>query len=327
RLIARGMVGLYRWYLAESQARRNWSPSHSFDWRALRTDHSPELNIILEGFFAVEQYIPDYTSKTISLSRKNYGHSQFQIRWGAEEEKHADLWLNVLLFSRFRTPQWIEQYQEILRNKEWQLPWEDAFHMVIYALIQERATQLNYLNAALIARGQSDLAGFENEADPVLVKVAQTIATDEAAHYSFFLEVARLYLYYYPAQTLDALFDVIEHFAMPGMDLVPNIAELTELLYRSAIYGPRQYARDVLQAVLDQLSLAGRKELERAVRRSREVPDDGITRDTCLFSELDYEAVEVAVQRLFGRIQQYERDTGLAEIHPTQFVPSGFARL
>jgi hypothetical protein len=37
--------------------------------------------------------------------------------------------------------------------------------------------------------------------------------------------------------------------------------------------------------------------------------------------------VEVAVQRLFGRIQQYERDTGLAEIHPTQFVPSGFARL
>ncbi|HEX3244276.1 MAG TPA: hypothetical protein VHX16_02620, partial [Chloroflexota bacterium] len=37
RLIARGMVGLYRWYIADSQARRNWSPSHSFDWRALRT--------------------------------------------------------------------------------------------------------------------------------------------------------------------------------------------------------------------------------------------------------------------------------------------------
>ncbi|HXI25207.1 MAG TPA: hypothetical protein VNG71_15190, partial [Pyrinomonadaceae bacterium] len=53
RLVERGVVGLYRWYLARSQATRNWNPDKSFNWRAFRTDHSPELNHVLEGFYAV----------------------------------------------------------------------------------------------------------------------------------------------------------------------------------------------------------------------------------------------------------------------------------
>ena len=39
----------------------------------------------------------------------------------------------------------------------------------------------------------------------MLAEVARTIAVDEAAHYNFFLEITRLFLYYYPARTLDAL--------------------------------------------------------------------------------------------------------------------------
>jgi acyl-[acyl-carrier-protein] desaturase len=324
RLIDRGLMGLYRWYLSRSQAQRNWNPDGSFDWRSFRTDHSPELNEIIEGFFAVEQYVPDYTRETIRLSRRNYAHSQFQIRWGAEEERHADLWLNAILFSRYRSPRWIEQYREVLRAREWQLPWNDAFHMVIYAFIQERATQLNYLNMALIARGESDRPGFEHERDPVLATVAQTLVTDEAAHYYFFMEVTRLYLYYYPTETLEALFDVVQHFAMPGMAEVPDINRLTELLYVSGIYGPRQFARDVLQVALEQIGVAGRKALERGVRRSRLVPnEDGTLGDRCQFEGLDYAAVSSAVRRLFGRIERYEREVGLADVDPTRFVPSG----
>ena len=324
-LIERSVRGLYRWYTSRSQANRNWHPD-SFNWRDLRTNHTPELNSIIEGFFAVEQYAPDYASKITHLMRKSYGRAQFQLRWGAEEEKHSDMWLNTMLFMRFRTPKWINDYMHFLRNGEWQLPWDDSLHMAFYVVIQERATQINYLNLAVIAKSNGDRPGFTDAVDPVLVDVSQTIARDEAAHYNFFLEIARLYLYYYPAQTIEALHDVINHFAMPVLDLLPDGAKFSEELYRSAIYGPRDYARDVLQVALKNLGIANRKAVENGVRRSRQAPDpDGNMRDTAIFDALDYEAVELSVKRLFSRVNKYEEEFGLAEIDPIQFVPSGLA--
>ena len=102
RLIERGLVGLYRWYLSRSQSKRNWNPDKGFDWRSFRTDLSDELNYILEGYYAVEQFVPDYTVKTIQMTRKSYGRSHFQIRWGSEEEKHSDVWLKNLFDNRER---------------------------------------------------------------------------------------------------------------------------------------------------------------------------------------------------------------------------------
>ena len=188
RLIERGTLGLYRIYTADLQKRRNWHPDTSFEWQTLGTNHSPELNTLVEGFFAIEQYIPDYTSKVTNLVRKSHGRSHFQLRWGAEEEKHTDTWMNVMLFLKYRSPKWIEDYMHTLRNDEWQLPWDDALYMVLYSLLQERATELNYLSTARIAEGKSDIPEFADrrDTDPLLAKVAHTIAIDEAAHYYFF---------------------------------------------------------------------------------------------------------------------------------------------
>lgn len=323
-LIERGVRGLYRWYTTRSQTTRNWHPDSFINWPALRTDHSPEMNDVIEGFFAIEQYAPDYASKATQLVRKSYGRSHFQLRWGAEEEKHADLWLNAMLFMRFRTPKWIDDYMHFLRNREWHLPWADPLHVSLYVVIQERATQLTYLNTALIARGKSDKPGFENSADPLLAKAAETIAIDEAAHYNFFLEVARLFLYYYPAQTLEALVDTIKHFAMPALHLLPENSTFYETLYRAGIYDSRQHARDILQVALKNLGISSRKALQRGVKRFRQAPDsDGNMRNTAIFDALDYDAVETAVKRLFGRIRKYEEKIGLAKINPTHFVPSG----
>lgn len=330
RLIERGLIGLYRWYLSRSQAKRNWNPDKDFDWREFRTDLSPELNTILEGYYAVEQYVPDYTSKTIEMTRESYGRSHFQIRWGSEEEKHSDLWLNTLIFSRHRDPDWIRDYQASLRSDEWMMPWTDVFHTIFYVVIQERATQLNYLNTAIIARGQSDVPAHKNDADPVLAKVAETIAIDEAAHYSFFLEVARLYLYYYPARSLEALYDVINNFHMPGLDIIPNRAALSEALYQAGVYGPRQYTRDVLSVALKNLGIDNRRafiqRFSDGIKRTRLVPDpDGNDRPTATFDLFDYDSVEKAVKKLFGRVASYEKEIGFDEIDPTVFVPSGLA--
>ena len=326
-LIERAFVGLYRWYVARSQKTRNWNPNTDFDWRALRTDHSPQLNTILEGFFAVEQYVPDYVLALLKVIRRSFGRSHFHIRWGAEEEKHSDLWENSLLFSRFRTPAWIEEYKHELRSKEWTLPWDNPLHMIFYTVIQERATQVNYLNTGLIAAGKSEHKEFANDHDPILMRVAQTIAIDEAAHYNFFLEGARLFLYYYPAESLDALYDVIKFFAMPAGELIPNYDDFSEVVAAASVYGPREHLRDVLDIALAKMDVKGRRSLMRGIKRVREVPsmEDGNMVGTAIFDVLDYKGVEAKVQKLFGRIQSFESEVGFDLIDPVNFLSSGLA--
>ena len=145
RLIERGFLGLYRWYTARSQETRNWNPDKSFDWRKLRSDFSEPLIRVLQGFFAVEYYTPDYVDEILNLVRRSHGRSHFQLRWGSEEEKHADTWENAVLFSRQRSPEFLERYKHDLRANTHRSLWEgDALRNLIYTVFQERATQLNY---------------------------------------------------------------------------------------------------------------------------------------------------------------------------------------
>lgn len=321
RLIERAFVGLYRWYVSRSQKTRNWNPNTDFDWRNFSTQHSAQLNQILEGFFAVEQFVPDYVLQLLQVLRRSFGRSHFHIRWGAEEEKHSDLWENSLLFSRFRTPQWIEDYKNLLREKQWELPWGNPLHMIFYTVIQERATQVNYLNTGLIAQGKTDDPDYAGDVDPVLARVAQTIAVDEAAHYNFFLEGARLYLYYYPAQALEALHDVIKFFTMPAGHLIPNYDQFAEIVAKAHIYGPREHIRDVLDIALKQLGTKGRAALRKGIYLMRQVPTlEGDMVETAIFDVLDYETVKAKVQSVFNRINEYDAQTGFNLITPVKFA-------
>jgi acyl-[acyl-carrier-protein] desaturase len=314
RLLERGFLGLYRWYIARSQLTRNWNPDKDFNWRAFRKDHSPDVQKILEGFFAVEQYVPDYVTSLLQVIRKSHGRSHFHIRWGSEEEKHADLWYNSVLFSGHRSPEW-------LRGQEWAIPWEDPVHMIFYTVFQERATQVNYLNMAAIARGETGKAALAGDVDPVLAEMSKVIAIDEAAHYNFFLEGARLYLYYYPVQAIEAMYDVITHFAMPAGHLIPDYNSFAEVVARAGIYGPREHSRDVVQHALNNLGFAGRKAVEAGIKRGRMVPDEnGNMRDSAIFDGIDFPSIANKVKRVFGRIREHEEEVGFSGIDPTDFV-------
>lgn len=324
RLIERAFLGLYRWYTDRSQRTRNWNPDQTFDWRNLRHDLSDEAVIAIQGFFAVEQYAPDFTSRILQMVRRSHGRSHFQMRWGSEEEKHADTWENTLLFSRRRSPAFIEEYKYQLRAKEWTEPWGDALHILVYTVFQERATQLNYLNLAKIAEGKSEKPQHAGDADPVLAHVSRTIAVDEAAHYNFFLEGVRLFLYYYPQETLEAIGDVVGHFAMPASEVIPDWDRFSESVYRSGIYGPREYARDVVQVVFNNLGIESRRALESGIKRTRLVPtDDGRERQlTTLWDTFDYGQIEGDVKRLHDKIAAYEAAVGFDEVTPFSFFPN-----
>lgn len=319
RLIERGFLGLYRWYTARSQETRNWNPDKSFAWLNMRKDLPNEVISIIQGFFAVEQYAPDYTSELVNLVRRSHGRSHFQLRWGSEEEKHADAWENAVLFSRQRSPQWIAEYKERLRAQQWHLPFPDAITNLVYTVFQERATQLNYINMMNIAKGKSTKPHLKEVNDPVLAQVAHIIAVDEAAHYNFFLEGVRLYLYYYPQRTLEAIKHVIATFSMPAATLIPDWQEFFETVYRAGVYGPRDFSRDVVQVVFRNLGIESRRQLEEGIRKTREVPDfEGNTvATTAIWDSFDYGLVEGDVKRLHAKIQKFETEIGFSQLDPS----------
>lgn len=320
QLVGRYCHSLYRWYTSLSQKVRNWNPDRSFDWRRLRQDHDDWLMDLIEGFYAVEQYAPDYTAELTQLARSSYGHSHFQIRWGSEEEKHSDLWRNVLLFSRSRTTEQLEQYTCELRANAWKAPFDTPLEMLFYTVFQERATQLIYLKtASLVRRGSTSYAGC-GTADPVLAKAISTIAVDEAAHYGFFLALSRVHLYYFPEESLKALVTVLRNFVMPAASIVPNYDAFIRVLYESHLFSPGLYGREVAKPALSALGIESVKEVERGLVQTKTVPGlDGGDRPNP-FTGCNFAVLESAVRSLFDRVNRYESEIGLTCIQPTVFT-------
>ncbi len=316
----RSVTGFYRWYIARSQELRNWNADLSLNWRELRGDLSDSTMRIVEGYYAVEQFIPDYVSKVLNVIRESYGRSQFYIRWGSEEERHADLWRNVLLFSGRRSEKWLHEYNVRLRGQEWHLPWDEPFRMVFYTVFQERATQVNYLNLGLVAKGDKQIDGAD-DTDPVLAQACRLIAIDEAAHYNFFLELSRLILYYFPEEGVAAMYDIVKHFMMPAHVIIPDYEEFTKILHKAGVFGLRQHSRDVVQVVLSQFGIEGVKALEAGIRRSRDIPDfQGDFRSGAYLDSMDYGLVEKKVTQLHARVTHFEESFGRHEFDQFEFV-------
>jgi acyl-[acyl-carrier-protein] desaturase len=315
-LINRTFMGLYRWYMYESQ-KRTYNPDLDFQWQKFRPDHEDDVITVMEGFFAVEQYVPDYASKITHLVRRLDGRSYFQLQWGAEEAKHSLLWENALLFSKRRSPTWMENYRHDLRSNEWPLPWDDPLHMLVYTVFQERATQLNYVNLGEVSRGLNDYPAI----DPVLSRVCSVLVTDEVAHFHFFLEGLRLYLYYFPAETLEAILTVLEHFAMPAQAIIPNWNEIAEAIYRLGVYSPRDFSRKVVGLVFHNLGLHDRKLIEKGLQASRAVPDEtGAIRNTAIWDAFCPTRVESGILRLTSKVQHFEHRAHRDTVDNFEFV-------
>lgn len=320
-LAQRATYGLYRWYADRSQRARNWNPDRVIDWKHVHSRHSDEFIAILRGFYAVEQYAPDYTAQLTQLARRDYGRAQFQIRWGAEEERHADLWRNALLFTRSHTAQELDEYTRELRARAWVAPFDTLLHMLFYTVLQERATQLIYRNLGRIAKGEHPDPRFASDKDPALACAIAAITVDEAAHFDFFLSVARLYLYYFPEESLGALVDVLRNFMMPAADLVGDYARFLTALHEAQVFGPRIYGREVAKPALAALGVETIRAVEEGLRRRRDFPDThGTIRSNPTTGGCDFNVVESAVCGLFDRIGRYEADVGLAAVDPTTFV-------
>jgi acyl-[acyl-carrier-protein] desaturase len=260
--------GLYANYLAyfrKAEDTRRWKLHTDIPWELCKPDVPEDVAIMVEGYFAVESYLPDFVTEAMQMVRRSRGRAWFQANWGYEESKHAMAWETWLVTSKKRTQAQMDEYAEYLSEKQWTLPYDTPRRMIIYQMIQERATYLKYHHLA---------ARAEREEDKALATALRIIAKDEIAHHGFFYKGVQLYLTYDTAETLDDIAHVLKSFAMPARNFLWNWNEFEEVVAKAGIYGAREHIKDVQNPILNALGYENRRDLERAALRMRLAPDN-----------------------------------------------------
>jgi len=237
---------LYLGYFHKAEERRRWNLLNDIPWKDVGRTPDPKIVQVVESFMAVELYLPDYTSKILHLVRASRGRAWFQANWGYEESKHSlalEMWL---VNSGSRTDNQIREFEELILGREWNLPYDTPIEMIVYTMLQEFATALNY-------RGLRKVADQANDA--ALDKVLFLLARDEVGHFQFFKDGVGLHLKQDRDRTLEAINKVIRTFRMPAQDIIPGWTEQGNLITQLGIFDDRIYMRDVVKPVLISLGI------------------------------------------------------------------------
>ncbi|MCG3153000.1 MAG: hypothetical protein GEEBNDBF_02307 [bacterium] len=282
---------LYRSYTVRRARRNSWHPLLSFDWHNIDKLDEAELQIV-EGFYAVESFVPDYGAKLTALTRTMYGRSHFHMIWAAEEVQHSEAWRNVLKFNNYRTDAELDRLNADLMDREWQLPYDTPIGMILYTVIQERATDVIYREFFHKLAERREDPNYAQRS--VVTKVARQIAADETRHYAFFLQGAFAYLFFALEETTATLAEVLKTFRMPATDTIWFYEDFIKQLYGLDVFGRRKYKEEVIDVVFRALTIP--VEDFRHYQKTGEVPGGALVpRVAELFGRIvDRAAEEVA---------------------------------
>jgi len=232
-------------HLAED--RRRWNIRQHIPWDQANPDADDVLASIVETFSAVELYLPDYTAKMLHMIRRSRGRAWFQANWGYEESKHSLVLAEWLMASGKRTEKQLRTFEGLVLEEEWQLPFDHPRQMIIYTMIQELATWLNYKNLRRVAVEQNDMC---------LAKILQLISADERCHYDFFRKGVKVFLEHQPRETYDDIKFVFREFHMPAKYELKDYDERARIIAKTGVYGPRDYVQRVRDPILADLGLS-----------------------------------------------------------------------
>ena len=244
----------YKEFFDHAEEKRRWNLQIDIPWADVkRTDAVGEdLVSIIESFWAVEMYIPDYAAKLTRMFRRNRGFAWFQLNWGYEESKHSRAIEEWLIRSGHRREKQVEEYAERLLQNEWNTPFDTPRRMFMYTMIQELATQVNYLGLQKLCR---------DARDPALDKALLLIAGDEGNHHRFFADMVKIFLTDDRTATLEDFAYVLSKFEMPAHHAIPNWERYGKLIEASGIYNGRVFVRRVLFPIMERLGIT-REELK-----------------------------------------------------------------
>jgi acyl-[acyl-carrier-protein] desaturase len=233
-------------FFHQAEERRRWNIERDIPWDQVNRQTSETMAQIVESFSAVEMYLPDYTAKMLHMIRRSRGRAWFQANWGYEESKHSltlDRWL---IASGNRTSEQMEAFADSLLGEEWELPFDHPRQMIVYTMIQELATWVNYTKLRETA---------QQEGDAALTKALQFIARDEAVHYDFFRKGVKMFLEHERDETIADIAYVFDHFQMPARYQIPDYEERAKQIAAAGIYSARDYVKRVKRPIIEDLGL------------------------------------------------------------------------
>jgi acyl-[acyl-carrier-protein] desaturase len=168
-----------------------------------------------------------------------------------------------LLKSGQRTDEQMTDLERRIFQWEWNLPHDNHLGMLVYAMVQERATGLNYRNLRHCAA--------ERGGDPALSQLLKLVSIDEQAHYSFFEECVSLYLKDNRAATLEQMRRVMNNFAMPAINEMADCLRRVARIKALHIFDEDIYYREVYLPILANLGV-DRSEMRNRLPARKSVP-------------------------------------------------------
>jgi acyl-[acyl-carrier-protein] desaturase len=209
-----------------------------FDWAglpdSLRAHELSELQLrAVETALLVEDHIPSYASEYLRLfsvdssrtDEEAWSHRQmlhFVFRWVAEEDRHAHLLELYLRHSGRRDPAALTQLLVTEGKKPYAAPHEAPAALFAYTALQEKATQLFYSCLRQAVR------------EPVLRRVLQHLAADEARHCHFFSQIVLDTLREGTPKTLALIREALQQFEMPLAHTLAQYKRKAILMARAA---------------------------------------------------------------------------------------------
>jgi acyl-[acyl-carrier-protein] desaturase len=252
---------IYQEFFDLAERRRRWSLRDDIPWDQCNPNLSPAIADVLESFCAVELFLPDYVGKFLPLVRGFKGRAWFAANWGYEESKHSMVMHEWLVRSGHRTEEQLEEVQSWAVIGEWNLPTDDVRGLACYTMAQELATWLHYRN----------LRHIIGETDPALNKLLLLVATDERAHYDFYIKILRLHLRDDRQATIEQLRRVLNGFAMPATHLLADSRRRVAAVKSLNIFNEDLFYSGVYQPILQALGI------EKAEMRNRAAVRKSIT--------------------------------------------------
>ena len=232
---------------------RRWNIQRDIDWRQIQAQSlDANLTGLVESFFAVESFLPDFAEAGLGFYRRLLGLAHNHINWSYEELKHGRLLELVLIRSGARTEEQVAEFRRGLFRKIWRPPFDQARQMLVYAAYQERATNRNYVQLREVALKQ----GAEGAAAGL-----NYLARDEAFHHAYFRDVVKLYLEYDEVGTARDMVFVANNFRMPAQHLLPEPRERIKALARNRIVSKRRIMDESILPTIKALGFRDYEEL------------------------------------------------------------------
>jgi acyl-[acyl-carrier-protein] desaturase len=259
--LERQMWQLFRDFFDLAERKRRWRIADDIPWDQCNGSLKPVVADVVETFCAVELFLPDYSAKILPLVRQSKGRAWFYANWGYEESKHSLALGDWLLKSGHRTDEYMADLEEKIFAREWNLPQDNHLGMLVYAMVQEEATFVNYRNL----RDRCKALG----GDPALEKLLGFLAVDEKAHHSFFRDCLKLYLEYDRGAVIEQLRHVMNDFQMPAIyDLLDESPRRIAAIRELELFDANMYYREVYLPIIQSLGIS-RPEMRSPIREKK----------------------------------------------------------